>query len=240
MDERTMPEPVKVGGLFGKVMADISARAKEYREQGSIGMPRPESTKELSPQRVAEIHGLPQPKWGTTFDSFNVETAAIGRAKDAALALARGEWQPWCLVLSGNYGSGKTHLAYAVANYRRENGGSYHMMTAPALMAKLKNAIDEKKRSIDSMAALAYGPEEWVEVYSKANTLLILDDFGAHYDSEWAAAQMFAILNARYDAGLKTMLTTNLSAAQFDPRIASRIMRGIVVCNGADQRAKYG
>lgn len=241
MDEVRTSEPTRAGGLFGKVMADISARASAFRASGSIGMPSSESTSELSPQRVAELKGCPPAKWAKKFDAFDVSAAPrMKPAYDAALLIAAGTWRPWCLVLSGPYGCGKTHLAYAAANYRREKGKPYRMLTAPALMSQLKSAIDEKRRSIETMAPIAYGPEDWVRVYGATRALLILDDLGAQQDTEWATAQMFSILNARYDAELPTLITTNLSVAQFDPRLASRCKGGLVICNGPDQRVRFG
>lgn len=241
MDERTMPEPTRADGLFGKVMRDISARASAYRAQGSIGTPSNERSSELSPQRVGELRGCPPAKWGTTFEAFDMTAAPrMKPAYDAALSIAAGSWKPWCLVLSGPYGCGKTHLAYAAANYRRERNKPYRMLTAPALMGQLKDSIDEKRRSIETMAATAYGPEDWVRVYGETPALLILDDLGAQQDTEWATAQMFSILNTRYDRKLPTLITTNLGVKQFDPRLASRCMSGVVVCNGPDQRVRFG
>lgn len=160
-------------------------------------------------------------------------------AYDAALSLAAGDWKPWCLVFAGNYGTGKTHLAYAVANYRREHAMPYRMITAPALMGQLKNSIDEKRRSVESLAPLAYGPEEWVKSFGEA-AFLIIDDFGAQQDTEWATAQLFAILDKRYDLSLPTLITTNLQPTDIDPRVASRVRAGIVVCSGSDQRVRFG
>lgn len=239
MAERTA-EPTQVAGLFGKVMADISRRAKEYRVQGSTGMPKNASTKELSPERKAELRGLPVTKWSKTFESFDFTAAPrMLAAHGAARNIAAGTWKPWCLVLSGNYGTGKTHLAYAAANYRREHNLGYRMITAPALMAKLRDSIDEKRLSIEHNAPVAFGPEDWVKTYGSTPVLLILDDLGAQQDTEWAMTQLFAILNARYEAELPTLITTNMSPANLDPRIASRCRAGIVVCNGPDQRVRF-
>jgi DNA replication protein DnaC len=238
MDEVRVSEPVQAGGLFGKVMADISRRASAYRAQGSIGTPRNESRNDLPLERVSELHGCPPKKWAKTFEAFDLALAPqMIVALGASCNIAAGTWEPWCLLLSGDYGTGKTHLAYAAANYRREHGLPYRMLTAPALMSQLKNSIDEKRLSIEHKAPVAYGPEDWVRVYSETPALLIIDDFGAQQDTDWATAQLFSILNARYDAELPTLITTNLGAGNLDPRIASRCRAGIVVCKGPDQRA---
>lgn len=236
MDQERVSEPVKAGGLFGKVMGDISRRAKEYRAQTPIGMQNSltltPDTSEIAPERLAELRGLPRRKWSTTFGAFTV-TAPTAQAYEAALAMAAGTWKSWCLVLSGAYGTGKTHLAYAAANYRREHGLTYRLITAPALLATLKNSIDEKKTTPE-----AYGPEEWVKSFGGTERLLIIDDYGAQQDTEWATVQLFSILNARYAAELPTMITTNLARNRLDPRIASRCAPGIVVCGGPDWRAR--
>jgi len=243
MDElRTLEaEPVKAAGIFGKVMAEVSARAKEYRAQELTGNRKNGIKLNVSdwPVKEAAIKGCPQSKWGKTFESFDLIAAPA-----MANAYERTRWyaatpERWCLVLSGEYGTGKTHLAYAAANYRREHNLPYLMLTAPALMAKLKNSIDEKRLSIETHGAMAWGPEEWVCMYGTTEALLILDDFGAQQDTEWATTQLFSVLNSRYDRELPTLLTTNLGAKQMDPRIVSRIAGGLIVCKGGDQRARF-
>lgn len=237
MDDQRTGEPVHGSGLFGKVMADASARAREYREQVSTGMrsEEPPMSDAPSPIRIAELRGLPETKWDVTFESFDLQIAPRMRyASEAARMIALGMWKAWCLVLSGPWGTGKTHLAYAAANLRRANGLAYRFITAPELMAQLKNSIDEKRSNLD-----AYGPEEWVKTYGGAKALLIIDDYGSQQDTEWANAQLFTILNQRYDAKLLTLITTNLGARDLDPRVASRCAAGIVVCDGPDQRVRF-
>lgn len=183
-------------------------------------------------EKTAELRGLPPRKWQTTFESF-VLTPENTRAYNAARSLADSSWKPWCLVLSGSYGTGKTHLAYAVANYRREHEGNYRLITAPALMAMLKDSIGAKEHTPD-----AFEPDDWVRSFGGTSRLLIIDDFGAQQDTEWATVQLFSILNARYEADLPTMLTTNLGPGKLDPRIASRCAPGMVICAGSDWRER--
>lgn len=243
MDDREFTEPTKATGLFGRVMADISVRAAEFRAKGSIGMQKLISSSEnesLTDERLSELQGLPPKMWRTTFDSFDLSLApkmmdAVGAARN----FAAGTWKPWCLVLSGPYGCGKTHLAYAVANTCREKPRAFRFITIPALFQQLRESIDEKRRATQADNLDVWGPDEWVRSYSDMPRVLILDDLGAQQDTDWAAAQLFAILNARCDAKLPTMITTNLSREQFDPRLASRLSGGFIICRSPDLRGRF-
>jgi len=53
--------------------------------------------------------------------------------------------------------------------------------------------------------------------------VLILDDLGTQNATPWAAEKLYQILNYRYNAELPTVITTNQSVADMDPRLASRL-----------------
>ena len=57
--------------------------------------------------------------------------------------------------------------------------------------------------------------------------LLALDDLGSGYGTDWARAELAALIEHRHAEGLATIITSNLSldelASAIDPRVASRI-----------------
>jgi DNA replication protein DnaC len=117
------------------------------------------------------------------------------------------------LMLNGSPGTGKTHLAAAIANERRAAGGTAYFITAPDLLDYLRSAYaPDSKVSYDKVF-------EGV----RAAPLLVLDDLGAHSSTPWAEEKLFQILNYRYNAALPTVITTNLDIRDLDPRIRSRI-----------------
>ncbi len=123
------------------------------------------------------------------------------------------------LLFQGNYGSGKTHLAIAIANYRLQLGDDVIFMTTPDL-------LDHLRATYGPSAEVAY--DELFERVRNA-ALLVLDDLGTESPTPWAQEKLFQLLNHRYLHRLPTVLTINLDEAHLDPRLRSRLGdRGLV------------
>jgi DNA replication protein DnaC len=136
---------------------------------------------------------------------------SLSAAFDAARSFAE---QPdgW-LVLQGGYGVGKTHLAAAIANARAAQNRSATFVSVPDLLDHLRSA---------------YAPDSRVtydELFETIRTapLLILDDLGTQSSTAWAEEKLYQLFNYRYNARLPTVVTTNLSIDDLDPRLGSRL-----------------
>ncbi len=117
------------------------------------------------------------------------------------------------LLFRGNYGSGKTHLAVAIANYRLQQGDHVLFMTVPDLLDHLRGT---------------YGPASQVqydELFERLRNapLLVLDDLGAESPTPWAKEKLFQLINHRYLHKLPLVITSNVDPEQLDPRILSRL-----------------
>jgi len=155
-----------------------------------------------------------------TFASFSLrensklpreQIASLRTAFDAARKFAENP-RGW-LVLSGGYGTGKTHLAAAIGNYRLSSGDSPMFVVVPDLLDHLRATFSPNSQvSMDSMFDRV-----------KNTYLLILDDLGTQSATPWAREKMYQLFNHRYAAELPTVITTSLPLKELDPRISSRM-----------------
>jgi DNA replication protein DnaC len=133
-----------------------------------------------------------------TFENFvRAVNRSLDRAHEAAWTFA-SEPRGW-LVLAGQVGCGKTHLAAAIKNERERIGEETLFMTAPDLLDYLR---------------ATYAPASNVTFDRGFDAIrnakvLILDDYGAHSSTPWAEEKLFQLLNHRFNARLPTVVTTN-------------------------------
>ena len=154
-----------------------------------------------------------------TFESFKPRgRKGLGEMQARSIEMAFNHAQHYAkslngwLLLQGGYGSGKTHLAAAVANFVVDMGVPTLFLTVPDLLDALRFAYGSEDTTF----------EERFEQIRSAK-LLVLDDFGTQNATGWAQEKLFQIINYRYINKLATVVTTNLSLDEIEPRIRSRL-----------------
>lgn len=132
-----------------------------------------------------------------------------GYAENFAEHFAAGR----CLLLLGNVGTGKTHLATAIANHIiRTTSGTAVYRTVGGILQHIKGSFS---RDSD------YSEAEAFAAYTKPS-LLIIDEVGATKPTEFELATLFAIINGRYEEKLPTVVISNLSAAELPGALGER------------------
>ena len=161
-----------------------------------------------------------QPRFrNMTFDSFDTQgfhlpVADRRRLEDAyRFALDFAQKPEGWLMLTGPRGSGKTHLAVAVTNYRRQMGDAPYFTEVAELLHFLRNGKEVDDRYYEEIEEVRQTP------------LLVLDDLDFRRRNPWWD-ELYQILNHRYTARLPTLVTTpqtlaNLSLDELGERIAS-------------------
>ena len=114
------------------------------------------------------------------------------------------------LFLAGGYGTGKTHLAAAIANQLISQGTACICMTMIDLLDRIRETYKAAKSDVDEACIL--GQYENVP-------LLIIDDIGSEQPTEWGVSKIFAIINARYEGYMPTIITTNYSGSELVRRM---------------------
>jgi len=146
-----------------------------------------------------------------TFETFNVANVhpTVRVAFHAAREFAASP-QGW-LVLHGNVGTGKTHLASAIAN---ANPDAMALgLIVPVLLDLLRSG---------------YETGDYADLLDLCRTveLLILDDLGTERYTQWGYETLFKIINHRYNQAMPTVFCFNGQIDDLDPRIASRLYDG--------------
>ena len=142
------------------------------------------------------------------------ESKLLQKALKAAHAFAERP-KGW-LVFLGGYGSGKTHLAAAIANYRAGLGD-------PPLFVMVPDLLDHLRATFSPNSNATFD-RRFDEI--RTASLLVLDDLGTQSMTPWVREKLYQLFNYRYNAELPTVITSSDSLDEMDPRIRSRLLDG--------------
>ncbi len=124
--------------------------------------------------------------------------------------------QSQSLIMIGKTGLGKTHLSLAIANKIIEKGHDVYYDSVQNIMSKLENEHFSKNSSEESTLDDVMNCD-----------LLILDDLGVEFSTQFTIAQLHNIINTRILHSLPTIISTNIDIENieqmYSQRIASRI-----------------
>lgn len=121
------------------------------------------------------------------------------------------------LFMYGKTGLGKTHLSLAIANEVIDRGYDVYYGSVQSIMDKLEAEHFGRLPREDSIKEDILNCD-----------LLIIDDLGTEFSTQFTNAELYNILNSRILASLPTIISTNLSieevAERYSQRVASRII----------------
>lgn len=120
------------------------------------------------------------------------------------------------ILMFGQTGLGKTHLSLAIANKVLEKGYSVIYDSAINILRNIEKEHFSYEHSSE-MIDLVMGTD-----------LLILDDMGTEYETQFYNATIYNIINTRLNCGKPSIISTNLDfagiARRYDKRVVSRIV----------------
>ena len=135
--------------------------------------------------------------------------AAKGYAADFRATCERGE----SLLLLGNVGNGKTHLAVGIAREAMEQAAEAIFTTTTDMIGKVKatwgNSGESESKVIRRFASV---------------DLLVLDEVGSIKCSGREREILFAILGGRHNAVLPTIFTGNLTTSELPSYLGDQIV----------------
>ena len=118
------------------------------------------------------------------------------------------------LVMSGNPGTGKTHLACAVANQYQESGKSVMFVTVAGMIRKIRETYRGDADMSEAKAIALFRDYD----------LLVLDEVGVQKGDIKEINLMTEVINERYGWEKPTILISNLTFQQMAELLQNRII----------------
>ena len=147
-------------------------------------------------------NGVPERYFKESLDTYQItnemQTTAAKAATNFLHAVKCGEFKS--LVMIGNAGTGKTHLACAII---REAGGKYR--TAPDIVEELRRAKSFTANDTEADIIKYYGHVP----------LLVIDEIGRGISATDEKYMIYQLVNARYNTRKPTVLISNLGKSDF-------------------------
>jgi DNA replication protein DnaC len=162
--------------------------------------------------------GVPKRFQSATFESFSATTEqqsqVLRRAQSFATVVIEQPDKGASMILCGNVGTGKTHLACAIARVVVNGNCSARFETVLSAMRCVKDTYrrDSEITETDALSALI------------DPALLILDEVGVQGGSEHEMTLLFEVLNERYQNCRSTILISNLTADRLAAFLGDRVM----------------
>lgn len=216
---------------FSKDYLDDIFRCERCRDTGFVDGRRCECLKSLVVKYTAANSNLTDYMREQRFESFDMslfanqgedsqKTVKIMRIIcDKAMEFAESfDKTGENFLIMGNAGTGKTFISSCIANRALERGRSVYYQTAFRLFEIFEN-VRFNKGDDDSPEVVKY-------VYDV--DLLIIDDLGTEFSTQYTSAALFDIINSRLISGKSTIVSSNLGfeelSAMYSQRVVSRFM----------------
>lgn len=202
---------LKLGGNCPKCQSEREAIDEAYRKRTQAEDER---------RRIEGLFkraGIPPRFQNRSFENYVAADEGQKRALRVSQSYADG-WKEvcelgTCLIFSGQPGTGKTHLACAIANALLAKGAATLFTTVSDAMRAIKSTYDPSSRTSESEALYAFVEPR----------LLILDEAGGSKGSEHEMQLMFDIINKRYENKRPTIILTNLDPTALRDHLGERV-----------------
>ncbi len=205
--------------VFGKKSRWSSCPAcNKIKEQAEAD--RQKRLDEMSKQHEIESGlnrcGVPPRLLRESFDTFKITNADQKRVFEVAKSFVQKFHEHQkngnCLIFSGGTGTGKGHLAAAIAAQTIKNGHSAYYSTLFEIIMMMRASWTDKKATSEHEILNMLGDV----------SLLVIDEVGLRALSESEKGQIFNLINRRYENLKPMILTTNLASNDLEKIVGER------------------
>ena len=218
---------VKLG--YPEDYTDVHYTCKVCSDTGFVGTKMCSCLKQLLITKNIQSSGMGNLIDKQSFDNFNLDVyknnPEVYSRMERNLKLAKAYADNFAsrrgnLLLIGTTGTGKTHISTAIAKAIISQGFD-------VLYDSVQNIVNDFER--DKFKS-GYNAEQTSDKYNECD-LLIIDDLGAEFVTQFSISALYNLINTRQNKGLSTIISTNLSAGELAGKYEGRIYSRII---GAD------
>jgi DNA replication protein DnaC len=205
--------------LFGKIWSRCPTCAHEQAEKERIEREAAEQRRRQAMWRSTLISsGIPPRFQERSLEGFIAECdeqrRALTFAEDYATDFERVLSTGRSAMFLGRPGTGKTHLACAIALRVMEEGYSAHYATVMSAIRRIKATWNHDSEETEREAIAAHVRPH----------LLVLDEVGVQFRSDTEKLILFDIINARYERRMPTLILSNLPRAEVTACLGERVI----------------
>lgn len=126
------------------------------------------------------------------------------------------------MILCGNPGTGKTHLAIGIAHQVLNSGGTAVYATAIQAIREIRETWGGRSGRSESDVIAGYVKPD----------LLVLDEVGVQFGTDAEKLHLFDLINARYEAVKPMIVISNLGLLKIEEFIGERAIDRLRECGG--------
>lgn len=180
---------------------------KRLIEQYDIPKTKKEHDRRIIRNHASYFTDIPSDIKGAKLNDYIAETETQQQAKEMAIKFITEFNEDKSLIMSGDPGVGKSHIAVAIVNALRDENS--------VMFLKSTNLLDLIKESYNGTN---YTENDVLEACKKVD-LLVLDDLGAEYAREgqtesWASDIIYKVIDGRL--GKSLIVTTNYNESALE------------------------
>lgn len=194
--------------------------------------------KQLTKKYIVVNSNLTDHMKNQTFDNFNFSIFStvpdssgkapldiINSAYKTSMGFANNfdKIPPHNILLRGNAGTGKTYLSSCIGNAVLERGKTVYYQTCYKLCELLENIKFGKLATAEEIESA----QSTVNYISDVD-LLIIDDLGTEFATQFTAAALFDLFNTRLIKSKSTVISTNLDFATMENMYSNRFTSRII------------
>jgi DNA replication protein DnaC len=227
LDENEMVEATQAISDKLAMLNDKMQQHKSHCEKHNLSFihhcPKCYQEQEDTKQRLLNYHqyvqcaNIPKRFLEKSFDTYQPEQSKAQKIFNILQNYAK-HFSHYCsngisILMSGNTGTGKTHLAISLMQYvMRQFCLSTRYTTAYDLIAEINETYQRQSRSTERQVKSNY------EKYD----LLVIDEFGCQRGRENDHLHMFDLINKRYNNLKSTIVISNLSFQELTQSLGQR------------------